>query len=179
MSDETLTLYATGPAEREKTNDTEHAEVVETTTVTLEATIEDVDATSLDDIGHVGKNGAVLKTNDIAERIVDRLSDDDVNYRAGHEVHDDWDVMLRGRVDDWEVVALEAANSERTLGSEAAIAQTACEIIDDLREFGTDRPTLAMLDLVTQFDVDYERAGLLEDLNDSDEVDETTEEVTA
>ena len=179
MSDETLTLYATGPAEREETHDTEHAEVVETTMVTLEATIEDVDATSLDDLGHVGNNGAVFNTSDVAERIVDRLSDDDVIYRAGHELHDDWDVMLRGRVDDWEVVALEAANSERTLGSEDAIAQTACEILDDLREFGTDRPTLAMLDLATQFDVDYGRADLLEDLNESDDVDGVTEEVTA
>jgi len=182
-STDTLTLIARGPAVIERERDEGALSVTVTEDVDLEATL-DVDPDWIERHGAVRKDTALLLQSDIAELVVDTLSSEDANnpnYRAGNERHSEWTLTLTGRVDDWINVAVRLAQNQISVGPDARIITSACHIIDDLAEFSPDdRPRLAMLDLVEQYDVsDYTRGWLLDELSGDDNRDTGVEEVTA
>jgi hypothetical protein len=178
-STDTLTLRATGPAVIEREQSEGALDVVVTEDARLSATI-DVDAGWIESHGGVYKQGAHLKASDITELIAERLSDDGVEYYV--EDADAWTLTLDGRVDDWCNVAVRLAQNRISVGPNSRVATTACHILDGLAEYtpdGTQRPRLAMLDLIGQYDVgDYTREGILDELHDDDR-DAAVEEVAA
>jgi len=177
MSDATLTLSARGPAVAEELLELDSGAVTDRREVELDAELE-IDAEWLRRKGSIYKQGALIRRSDVAELVVDQLSTEERTYRAGADRHDDWQLRLDGRLDDWLNVALVAADDKRTVGSNDTIAETACHILDDLEEHGGDRPLLAMADLLGQYDVDaYDRAEVLARVG-GDEVP-TGEEATA
>lgn len=178
-STDTLTLTARGPAVIERERQEGGLDVTVTEDVRLEATL-DVDTDWIERNGAVRKDTALLLQSDIAELVVDTLSTEDSNYRAGGERHDEWDLTLSGRVDDWINIAVRLAQNQISVGPDRKIITAACHILDDLTEFSPDdRPRLAMLDLVEQYDVsDYTRESILDGLG-ADDVGGVEQEVAA
>ncbi len=161
----TLTLTARGPAVCVIAHTTDDLAVTESTDVTLEAEME-IDAGELNTLGDVHKQGAVLLPNTVGEHVADQCSDTDATYRTSGN----WELTLAGTVDDWVLVAVQAAKDRRSpTVSKARIATTACHILDSLAEYGDDRPLLAMLDLIDHYDVaDFERESVLERYREGD-----------
>lgn len=172
MSDDdtTLTLLARGPAAVVTDHDPDDSDltVTETRETELDATV-DLDTETLDSLGSASKSGAILRARDVAEHVADTLSDETRTYRVGHDRHDEWALILSGRVGDWLEIGVATAQDCITVGSDDKVANLACQIIDDLREYDhTNRALLAMLDLVGQYDLaDYSKDGLLEELADA------------
>jgi len=168
-STDTLTLTARGPAVIERERQEGALDVTVTEDVRLEATL-DVDADWIESNGAVRKDTALLLQSDIPELVVDTLSTEDANYHAGHERHDERTLTLSGRVDDWTNIAVRLSQNQISVGPDSKIITAACHILDDLAEFSPDdRPRLAMLDLVEQYDVsDYTREGILDELSEDD-----------
>lgn len=172
MTDDTntLTLIARGPAAVVTDHDPDDSDltVTETRETELEARIE-LDTERLNALGTASKSGAILKASDVAEHVVDSLTDDTRTYRAGHDRHDEWALILSGRVSDWLELGIATAQDCITVGSEGKVANLACEIIDDLRKYDhTNRSLLAMLDLVGQYDLaNYTKDDLLEEFADA------------
>jgi len=176
-STDTLTLTARGPALIERERSEGAIDVVVTEDARLSATI-DVDAGWIETHGGVYKQGAHLKASDITELIAERLSGDAQYYV---EDADAWTLTLDGRVDDWLNAAIQPAKDRRR-GSNAKIATTACHILDGLAAYtpdGAQRPRLAMLDLIGQYDVSgYTKEDVLDELID-EETGAGVEEVAA
>ena len=179
----TLTLVARGPAVRVTDHGGDDVVAADVTSVRerhdveLEAKI-NIDADTLSDLGSVYKQGALLQRSDVAEHVVDSLSTDSADYRAGHERHDGWELTLHGRVDDWLTVAVGAARAKRSAAaSDERVATTACCVLDDLAELAeTDRPRLAQLDLLDGYDVaGISRDDVLAALQDDDQTDHEVE----
>ena len=161
----TLTLTARGPAVRVTGHETGDLAVTESEDVELDAEME-IDADRLATLGDVHKQGAVLLPNTVGEHVADQCSDADGTYR----ISGDWELTLAGTVDDWVLVAVQAAKDRRSaMASKARAATTACHILDALAEYGDDRPLLAMLDLIDHYDVaDFERGDIVERYRDAD-----------
>ncbi len=166
MTDDTLTLHARGPAIVERTHDCDDMTVIESREVELHATF-DIDHVQLGDLGGLTKTGVLFQESDIAGRVVDTLSTDECNYVAGHEHHDDWELRLTGRVGTYLDVAVPAAQSVISVGTDDKVANTACWILEDVAKIAADdRPLIAMLDLVGQYDpADHDRETILAELS--------------
>jgi len=177
---DTLTLTARGPAVIERERQEGELDVTVTEDVRLEATL-DVDTDWIESNGAVRKDTALLLQSDIAELVVDTLSAKDADYHAGHERHDEWTLTLSGRVDDWTNIAVRLAQNQISVGPDSRIITSACHILDDLAEFSPDdRPRLAMLDLVEQYDVsDHTRESILDELGEGDVASGVEQEATA
>jgi len=164
-STDTLTLRAHGDVEVGRQRDTDRltAMVTERKSITVEFA---VDAADLDDIGAVHKHGAHIDGEAVAEVAADELADDDAEWHPA----DDWEVTLSGRVDEWTHVAVGAAKIRRgSLPPNARVLGTACAALDDWVEVAdSDRPILAMLDIVSEHEVEgYTREGVLNRLTES------------
>jgi hypothetical protein len=165
-STDTLTLTARGPAAAARRPDVGEMSVTITEDVRLK-TVVDVNADWIESHGGVYKSGAHLKASEAAGYVTERLGEAaDADYAADH---DEWSFTLSARVDEWANIAARLAKRRGSaMWSNAKVATTACHILSGLAEYAPDdRPRLAMLDLVEQYDVsDYTREGILDELGE-------------
>lgn len=174
MSDDTLTLRATGPAEATLRDDHGDATIATKTEVELDATL-DVDAEWLAEHGHVSKRSeARLYPDDVAELVCETRTDDDGTFRP----LEGWTVDLSGGFEAWAAVAVTAAKRTVSIGGDDAVANAACLVLDGLAQHAeSDRPRLVMLDLCGSYEPsDYSRDGIHSALG---EAPQSTPETTA
>jgi len=178
MSDDSLTLQARGPANIERTTNVEDGTITERQQVDLTAEF-DIDADWLADVGNISKHGAMLHARDVAALACERYTELREGTHTPSNPRTEWVLRLDGRVDDWVDVALVAARDKITFGSNDKIARLACDILESLGEYGGERPLLARLDLLGQYDVNgHDRDDTLNQLGDERDQECDVEEAT-
>ncbi|MDQ2056323.1 hypothetical protein [Halobellus sp. H-GB7] len=177
MTDDALTLRASGPALTTTETERDGVAIETTVTVDLEATL-DVDADWLDEHATVCRSGgAQLAHANVARFVTETLSDAEAEYEPEDE--SEWDLRLSGSIEAWQaaVVPLAKRHSSR-IASEDDVANAVCAILDDLSEHAaSDRPQLALLDVLEDYDPDdYAKQNVLNALSATDS--ELTTEAT-
>ena len=174
MSDDTLTLRATGPAAATVTDDHDGVEIATTTEVDLTATLE-IDAEWLAEHGYVSERSeARVYVGDVAELVCEtRSGSGDTEFAP----RDGWTIELAGSFEEWAAIAARSAQRTVNVGTDDKVANIACMVLDGLSEHAdSDRPRLVMLDICEDYDPsDYSRETLPGVLAESpDELPEVT-----
>ncbi|RLM53211.1 hypothetical protein DVK02_14535 [Halobellus sp. Atlit-31R] len=169
MTDDALTLCASGPALTTTDAEREGVAIETTVTVDLDATL-NVDADWLDEHATVYRSGgARLPPANVARFVTETLSDAEAAYEP--TAAGEWDLRLSGSIEAWQaaVVPLAKRHSSRVAG-EDDVANAACAILDDLTEHAvSDRPQLALLDVLEEYDPsDFSKQNVLSALSASD-----------
>jgi hypothetical protein len=173
MSDYALTVYAAGTVE-EKTRETDDGvDIVTSTERQVDAQIElDADRLYNSDIAQTYRAGATIHASDVAAFVGEQL---DVTVIDPKE----WTVTVAGPLNDWQWVALKAAEKKHTGRRKTKTIQLAIEILTSLHEedADSDRPILAALNLDESYNGSEYRDHLLKKLgNDSDPAEDVTAE---
>jgi hypothetical protein len=166
MSDDTLTLRASGPAEATLRDETDGVTIATTTETDLDAELE-IDADWLTEHGYVSKRSeASLYADDVANVICETRSGDDGTFEA----LDGWTLELHGSFEAWAGVAYEIADEKVSVGSRDKTANAMCLVLHGLAEHAVgDRPQLVMLDILGSYDPsDYTREAVLAELAEAD-----------
>ncbi|KDS91176.1 hypothetical protein FK85_05475 [Halorubrum saccharovorum] len=145
--DAELTLTATGQIRSDTTADTDSMHITESTVREVSAEIAlDADRLCNSDIATTHKQGSMITRRDVANAVADELDVEPVET-------DDWELTLAGPLDDWQRVALGAADKKRM--TESKSAATAIDVLLSLHEdhAETDRPILAAINIDETFDV--------------------------
>ena len=179
MTDETLTLTASGRIETTTTHDSDAMTVQETTTRDVEAEIAlDADALYGGAVATTHQHGVTIPASDVADHVAAEL---DARAVAPRE----WDVTVAAPLDNWQKVALAAAGKRRA--TESTTIETALDVLETMHEryAETDRPLLAALNIDESYEAGR-RAQLLAQLTDEGDGltdgslgDEPTEEEAA
>lgn len=160
MTDETLTLTASGRIETTTTHDSDAMTVQETTTRDVEAEIAlDADALYSGAVATTHQHGVTIPASDVADHVAGEL---DARAVAPRE----WDVTVAAPLDNWQKVALAAARKRRGT-YESNTIETALDVLETMHEryAETDRPLLAALNIDESYEAGR-RAQLLERLAD-------------
>jgi hypothetical protein len=166
MTDDALTLRASGPAEATLTEAVDGVEVATTTEVELRAELA-IDADWLTEHGYVSKRSAArLYADDVAE-VVCAIRSDETAFAP----REGWTLELAGAFETWATVAVDVADEVVAVGSDTKRANAACLALDGLAEHAVDdRPRLVMLDICGRYDLsDFSREKLLSELSASAE----------
>jgi hypothetical protein len=150
MTDDTyeLTIEATGEIETTTTEETEDMTVARTTTETVTAELPlDADRLYDSDVATTHSSGVTIPTSDVAEHVADELDATAVDPR-------EWDVTVRGPLNDWQHVALGAAR-QRQGTFESNTLDTALDVLETCHErhAESDRPVLAALNIDESYEV--------------------------
>jgi len=168
MTDETLTLTASGRIETTTTHDSDAMTVQETTTRDVEAEIAlDADALYGGAVATTHKHGVTIPASDVADHVAGEL---DARAVAPQE----WDVTVAAPLDNWQTVALAAAGKRRA--TESTTIETALDVLETMHEryAESDRPLLAALNIDESYEAGR-RAQLLERLADGERSSEPTD----
>ena len=147
MSDDNeLTLTATGKVRTQSVTEADNMTV--TQAVVQEVTAElpiDGDRLYSSDVATTHKQGSVITPRDVADVVCDEIDADPVDA-------DEWELTLSASLDDWQKVALEAADKRRP--DRERKVTTAIEILLSLHEdfAESDRPILAALNIDETYD---------------------------
>ena len=175
MSDDhELKLTATGTVRTESVTDADDMTV--TQAVVQEVTAEipiDGDRLYKSDVATTHRQGTTITSRDVADAVCEEIDAEPVDV-------DGWEITLSASLDDWQKVALEAADQKRN-GTSRKVT-TAIEILLSLHEkfAETDRPILAALNIDETYD-HGRREDLVSELESVGHVLQATadEEVTA
>ncbi|MYL15657.1 hypothetical protein GLW36_03205 [Halorubrum terrestre] len=174
MSDDhELTLTATG--EVRTASVTEADDMTVTQAVVQEVTAEipiDGDRLCNSDVATTHRQGTAITGRDVADVVCETIDAEPVDV-------DEWEITLSASLDDWQKVALEAADQKRN-GTSRKVT-TAIEILISLHEkfTETDRPILAALNIDGTYD-HGRRDDLISELDSVGNVLQAkTEEVSA
>ena len=174
MTDDTLTLRASGPATATKTEDVDGVAIATTTEVELDAELE-LTAEWLTEHGYVSERSETrLYPDDVAEVVCEAHAEE-----ATVTPKDGWTLEISGSLDTWQRIAYELADAAVTVNSKSRTARVMCHVLQGLSEHAVDeRPRYALLDVLDDYDPKgYSRAAALNEL--AADADPTPEAGTA
>lgn len=160
-----LTVEATGEIETTTTEETDGLTATRTTTETVTAELSlDADRLYGSDIATTHKAGVTIPASDVAEHVAAELDAAAVAPR-------EWDVVVRGPLNDWQHVVLGAAEQRRGT-YETNTVETALDVLETMhdRYADSDRPVLAALNIDESFEAGR-REELLTRLTTAPEVE--------
>ena len=140
MSEHLLTLVARGRAQFSEEIEADEVDVSVSDTRELTGELEfDADRLYNGDVATTHRHGVVISTRDAADVVCDAAGAFPLDA-------DEWDLTLRASLDDWQKVALKAAERRRT--SDTAAVETAIDVLLSVHELApSDRPILAALNI--------------------------------
>ncbi|QHS17951.1 hypothetical protein GWK26_12770 [haloarchaeon 3A1-DGR] len=140
--DHALTIVATGQARFDTVqDDADSMTIARSRTEEVTAEIElDADRLYDSDVATTHRAGATISASDVANVVCEELEATPVDPL-------EWDLTVRGSLDDWQKVCLKAAKQRRSF--ESSRTDTALDVLLSLHErhAETDRPIYAALNI--------------------------------
>ncbi|WP_311171828.1 hypothetical protein [Halobellus ordinarius] len=166
MTDDTLTLRATGPAEASLETDHDGVPIATTTERQLDAEL-DFNAAAFQKLGAANTRGAFLRPDAVADLVCETRSGSDGDFAP----QEGWTLELSGSFAAYGQLAYEIADDVLRTDARDKTANVMCHVLDALAEYAVDdRPRLVMLDICDSYDpADYSRQKLLSALADAPE----------
>lgn len=140
-SDHALTLTATGRVRIDTTTEDDGVTITQSETREVTAELElDADRLYNGDVATTRRAGATISASDVATVVSKRIDAMPLDPR-------EWELTVSGPLDDWQVVALRAAQQRRQFENDQV--DTALDVLLSLHEryAETDRPLLAALNI--------------------------------